>query len=209
LRLVAVARQKLAYFGDGVGRRLRESRLAAGLSQRDLAFPGCTPAYISRIEKGERVPSLQILREFARRLGVSETYLARGVEEAAELSSFVAARAALGVGELGEARRLVELALAGAVTDRERALAGALEGELLLQEDEVAAAIASLERAVELDPALEGAEPLSRPGFHGDRFGWFPLFNLIGRLGDPSVVTRPPRTRPAGCRRGRCGGARC
>ena len=53
----------------------------------------------------------------------------------------------------------MELALAGAVTDRERALAGALEGELLLQEDEVAAAIASLERAVELDPALEGAEP--------------------------------------------------
>jgi transcriptional regulator with XRE-family HTH domain len=48
------------------------------LSQRDLAFPGCSAAYISRIERGERVPSLQVLRELARRCGVSEAYLAWG-----------------------------------------------------------------------------------------------------------------------------------
>lgn len=142
-----------------MGRRLRQARLAAGLSQRDLAFPGCTAAYISRIEKGERVPSLQILREFARRLGLSEGYLARGAEDVVELSPFVAARAALGVGELAEARRLIEAAFSQAGTDRERALASALEGEVALHEGDAAAAIAALERAVELDPSIEHDDP--------------------------------------------------
>jgi predicted transcriptional regulator len=40
-----------------VGRRLKEARDRSGLSQRQLAFPGCTAAYISRIEAGARVPS--------------------------------------------------------------------------------------------------------------------------------------------------------
>lgn len=31
-------------------------------------------AYVSLIEKGERVPSLQMIREFAERLGVSDSY---------------------------------------------------------------------------------------------------------------------------------------
>ena len=48
------------------------------MSQSDLAFPGCSPAYISRIERGERIPSLQVLRELAERCGVSETFLAWG-----------------------------------------------------------------------------------------------------------------------------------
>ena len=57
-----------------------EAREAAGLSQRELAFPGCSAAYISRIERGERIPSLQVMRELARRTGVSEAFLARGRE---------------------------------------------------------------------------------------------------------------------------------
>ncbi len=63
-----------------VGRRLHEARENAGLSQRDLAFPGCSAAYISRIERGERIPSLQVMRELARRTGVSEAELAYGRE---------------------------------------------------------------------------------------------------------------------------------
>ncbi|HEY6054431.1 MAG TPA: helix-turn-helix transcriptional regulator, partial [Gaiellaceae bacterium] len=59
-----------------VGRRLREAREAAGISQRKLAFPGCTSAYISRIEAGQRIPSLQLIHEFARRLRVSPEWLA-------------------------------------------------------------------------------------------------------------------------------------
>lgn len=63
-----------------VGRRLREARERAGLSQRNLSFDGCTAAYISRVEAGARVPSLQVLRELGQKLGVSTEYLATGAE---------------------------------------------------------------------------------------------------------------------------------
>ena len=62
-----------------VGRRLKDARLAAGLSQRQLSFPGCSAAYISRLEAGDRVPSLQLLRKIAAKLGADEEYLATGV----------------------------------------------------------------------------------------------------------------------------------
>jgi hypothetical protein len=39
-------------------RGLREER---GLSLRDIAFPGCSPSYLSRVESGRRVTSLPIL----------------------------------------------------------------------------------------------------------------------------------------------------
>lgn len=61
-----------------VGRRLKKARLEKGLSQRELVFPGCTAVYICRIEKGDRVPSLQVIRELAKRLGVEESWLAKG-----------------------------------------------------------------------------------------------------------------------------------
>lgn len=61
-----------------VGRRLKEARLAAGLSQRQLSFPGCSAAYISRLEAGDRVPSLQLLRKLALKLSADEQYLATG-----------------------------------------------------------------------------------------------------------------------------------
>lgn len=59
-------------------KRLEQARLAAGLTQRDLAFPGCTAAYISVLEAGRRTASLQVVRELARRIGVSEEYLLSG-----------------------------------------------------------------------------------------------------------------------------------
>src|SRR5919109_813530 len=75
-------RARIPHYDDPtrVGRRLHDAREAAGLSQRDLAFPGCSAAYISRIERGERIPSLQVLRELSRRIGVSEATLAYGRE---------------------------------------------------------------------------------------------------------------------------------
>src|SRR5438477_512092 len=66
---------------EAVGVRLRQARERAGVSQRQLAFPGCSPAYISRVESGQRIPSLQLLRELGRRLGVSADYLATGEEK--------------------------------------------------------------------------------------------------------------------------------
>jgi transcriptional regulator with XRE-family HTH domain len=63
-----------------VGRRLRDARIEAGLSQRQLSFPGCSAAYISRLEAGDRVPSLQLLRKLAQKLNADEQYLATGEE---------------------------------------------------------------------------------------------------------------------------------
>ena len=69
-----------------VGRRLKEARLAAGLSQRQLSFPGCSAAYVSRLEAGDRVPSLQLLRKLALKLNADEQYLATGVEQVEQAS---------------------------------------------------------------------------------------------------------------------------
>src|SRR5436309_1370031 len=79
---MSTKRETIPHVDDpaAVGRRLRAAREQAGISQRALAFPGCSPAYLSRIEAGDRTPSLQVLRELARRLGVTEEQLAYGIE---------------------------------------------------------------------------------------------------------------------------------
>jgi transcriptional regulator with XRE-family HTH domain len=77
---MATTRDRIPHVDDPVrvGKRLSAAREAARLSQREIAFPGCSAAYISRIERGERTPSLQVLRELAERCGISETHLAWG-----------------------------------------------------------------------------------------------------------------------------------
>ncbi|HLX33319.1 MAG TPA: tetratricopeptide repeat protein [Gaiellaceae bacterium] len=85
----------------------------AQLTQRQLAFPGCTAAYISLIEAGLRVPSLQILREFGRRLGVSADYLATGVDEAMDDDPLFEAELAARLGDSARARAAYEAIIAG------------------------------------------------------------------------------------------------
>jgi transcriptional regulator with XRE-family HTH domain len=63
---------------ETVGQRLRRLRLERGLSQRELSGPGVSYAYISRIEAGERQPSVKALRKLAEKLGVSPDYLETG-----------------------------------------------------------------------------------------------------------------------------------
>ena len=65
---------------EPIGVRLRRLRLERGLSQRELAGPGVSYAYISRIEAGTRRPSVKALRTLARTLGVSPEYLETGSE---------------------------------------------------------------------------------------------------------------------------------
>jgi len=65
---------------ETIGERLRRLRVERGLSQRDLASPGVSYAYISRIEAGARQPSVKALRNLAQRLGVSADYLETGSE---------------------------------------------------------------------------------------------------------------------------------
>src|SRR2546429_5163154 len=63
---------------ETIGQRLRRLRHERGLSQRDLASPGVSYAYISRIEAGARRPSVKALRQLAPKLGVSVEYLETG-----------------------------------------------------------------------------------------------------------------------------------
>lgn len=57
-------------------RRLREERR---LSQADLAKDvGVTPQLISLLEKGQRDPSLKIIKKIANALGVTASYLISG-----------------------------------------------------------------------------------------------------------------------------------
>jgi tetratricopeptide (TPR) repeat protein len=65
---------------EPIGVRLRRLRVERGLSQRELAGPGVSYAYISRIEAGTRRPSVKALRTLARTLGVSPEYLETGSE---------------------------------------------------------------------------------------------------------------------------------
>jgi transcriptional regulator with XRE-family HTH domain len=63
---------------ETIGERLRRLRLERGFSQRELSGPGVSYAYISRIEAGERRPSVKALRQLAKKLGVSADYLETG-----------------------------------------------------------------------------------------------------------------------------------
>ena len=133
-----------------VGQRLRRAREAAGLTQRDLSFVGCTPAYVSRIEAGARVPSLQILREFGKRLGVSTDFLATGGPAAADLGSeLLEAEISMGLGDEEQAARLYEAAQRVADSPGGLARAQLGLGRLALQRGDVSAAIELLERAID------------------------------------------------------------
>jgi len=118
-------RARVPHYDDpsAVGKRLFEARHAAGLSQRELSFPGCSAAYISRIECGERVPSLQVMRELARRMGISETTLAYGREtlDEAVAGAIREVEAAESSGD-GEARALAYKTLAQAASRAARSL---------------------------------------------------------------------------------------
>jgi len=65
---------------ESIGARLRRLRLERGLSQRQLASRGVSYAYISRIESGQRTPSVRAIRLLARRLGVAPEYLESGAD---------------------------------------------------------------------------------------------------------------------------------
>ncbi|GAB3149878.1 helix-turn-helix transcriptional regulator [Micromonospora sonneratiae] len=66
-----------------VGQRILALRTARGLTQRALAEPRYTAAYISSVERGRRIPSNDALTHFADRLGVPLIELATGRSAAA------------------------------------------------------------------------------------------------------------------------------
>lgn len=54
-----------------LGRRLRTARVAAGMTQAQVAADDITAAYLSRIEDGQRRPEAGLLERMAKRVGVS------------------------------------------------------------------------------------------------------------------------------------------
>jgi tetratricopeptide (TPR) repeat protein len=146
-----MARQKSTHVDDpvAVGRRLRQAREKRGMSQRALAFAGCSAGYISRIEAGERIPSLQLLRELGQRLGVSAEYLATGSEEV-ERDLLAEAELALRVDEIELAEHLFAQARDEAhdPVARGRALAGL--GQLVYRDGDIEGAIVLLAEAEQL-----------------------------------------------------------
>ncbi|MEU4253610.1 helix-turn-helix domain-containing protein [Amycolatopsis sp. NPDC026612] len=63
---------------ETVGERLRELRTERGLTQRQLAGPQYSAAYVSSVETGARTPSGDALRFFAQQLGVDPDELLGG-----------------------------------------------------------------------------------------------------------------------------------
>jgi tetratricopeptide (TPR) repeat protein len=141
-----------------VGRRLREAREAASLTQRGLSFEGCTAAYVSRIEAGARVPSLQILHEFAKRLGVTPEYLATGRADGEDISSeLLEAEVALRLGDEERAGELYESARAEADTSAALARVQLGLGRLAMRRGQIDEGVELLEQAVEA-PELAPAD---------------------------------------------------
>lgn len=65
---------------ETVGERIRRLRRERGLSLRDVATTGVSYTYLSRVESGDRTPSVKAIRALARKLGVTPEYLESGVE---------------------------------------------------------------------------------------------------------------------------------
>jgi tetratricopeptide (TPR) repeat protein len=169
-----------------VGLRLRQAREAAGLTQRELSFEGCTAAYVSRIEAGARVPSLQILREFAKRLGVHVEYLATGRPDDEGLSSeLLEPEVALRLGDDQRAAELYEAALDAAESPAAVARAQLGLGRLALKQGEIGQGIGLIEHALD-SAALGSADASSAANALGQTYAkqgrYDEAFALFGRF---------------------------
>src|ERR687886_1276362 len=78
--------------GNRLGERLRQLRVAAGLTQSELAGERFSKEYVSQIERGKTRPTRQTLGWIAERLGVDASYLETGQtwDEYAEVEAAVA-----------------------------------------------------------------------------------------------------------------------
>jgi tetratricopeptide (TPR) repeat protein len=135
---------------ETIGQRLRRLRHERGLSQRELASPGVSYAYISRIEAGARRPSVKALRMLARKLGVSADYLETG-SEIRDIDER----------ELRIADAELELRLAGD-TEKAEATLRRLRDESVAAGDALAAARASIALGLAAAAAARNAEAIER-----------------------------------------------
>src|ERR671939_1452341 len=72
-------RASAAQAGLRLGERLRQLRVAAGMTQTDLAGDRFSKEYVSQIERGKTKPTPETIQWLAKRLGVDPGFLANGV----------------------------------------------------------------------------------------------------------------------------------
>ncbi|MGW0812486.1 tetratricopeptide repeat protein [Streptomyces viridiviolaceus] len=138
-----------------IGRRVQRLRVERGMTQRQLAEPAYTPAYISTLEAGRVRPSDEALRHLAERLGVGYEELVTGrparlatdlrlrlTEAQRTLATGGAEQAAQQYGEL-----LAEAETYGLTEERAAALLGL--GECAVETGELVAGRRYFERAEE------------------------------------------------------------
>src|SRR5881275_3058900 len=126
-----------------LGERLRQLRVAAGLTQTDLAGQRFSKEYISQIERGKTRPTSDTIEWLALRLGVDDGFLQSGVsaDERSKAEAILARADALleehqfseAIAEYG--RALPVVLGTGAVELRVRALNG--EAMARVQVDDV------------------------------------------------------------------------
>jgi transcriptional regulator with XRE-family HTH domain len=142
---------------DAIGARLRQARLAAGLTQQQLAGERYTKAYISALENGIAKPSMAALNYLAPRLGKS----------ASEILSDPSRAWARLEADLALASGNWQAALDGYVTLVEDVQERGLRAELLAG---IAESHARLDQAGEaIRPAAEAATIFGQLGREADR----------------------------------------
>ena len=168
-------RLSAAQAGLRLGERLRQLRVAAGLTQTDLAGERFSKEYVSQIERGKTRPTRETIEWLAGQLGVDAGFLANGVsaDERGRVDAALARADALlearrndeAVAEFEQVRSAV---LATGLPELEvRALSG--EATVRMRLGEVREAIALLERARALTESksfsdVERADVLFRLG---------------------------------------------
>jgi tetratricopeptide (TPR) repeat protein len=159
---ISATRPQQAPGASEVGERLRSLRVAAGLTQSQLADGRFSKEYVSQIERGKTRPSPEALEWLASRLDVDPAYLTGGVsaEERGRVEAALARAEALSEqGEHAEAARAFAngrqaVALTGALDLELRSLLG--ETWALAQSGGVREALGLLSRARDV---------AERPGF--------------------------------------------
>jgi len=168
-------RASAAQAGLRLGERLRQLRVAAGMTQTDLAGDRFSKEYVSQIERGKTRPTRETVSWLAERLGVDPGFLANGVsaDERGRVDSALARADALLEARrndeaLEEFENIRAAVLATGMAELEvRALSG--EATARMREGEVREAISLLERARGLSEAtsfsdVERADVLFRLG---------------------------------------------
>src|SRR5437773_1055128 len=149
----ARASERGALRRERIGERLRQLRVAAGLTQTDLAGDRFSKEYISQIERGKTRPTAETVEWLAMRLGVDAGFLQSGVsaDERAKAEAFLARADALldqheFVDAIAEyARALPAVLGTGSAELRVRALSG--EAMARAQSGDVKAGMALLAEA--------------------------------------------------------------